>query len=218
MNGMMINRKNTFRLLAAVAALSAAPLVSAGAQTLYPAYQPPEITDREYNFAVAGADVGTVLLFQWREGWSPISQFSFEGGILDPDGAGDVMLALGVNYGRQLARASDDLPLDLLLTVGGNTLLGDDFVLEVPVGISLGHRFPLEQGLAITPYIHPRVAFQYWNPDGGDSDTDVGVAFDLGMNFEVSPRLSLRGTFMFGSDDNDAIGFSLAWRPGGLKR
>lgn len=215
---MMKNSKNSIRTLAAAAALLAAPLLSAGAQTLYPAYQPPNIVDREYNFAVAGADVGTVLLFQWREGWSPISQLSFEGGLLDPKGDEDVRLLAGGNYGRQLLRATDDMPLDLLLTAGGNLIVGEGFGLEIPVGVSLGHRFPLEQGLAITPYIHPRVAFQYANPKGGDSDTDVGVAFDLGVNFEVSPRLSLRGTFMFGSDDNDAIGFSLAWRPVGMRR
>lgn len=214
----MTNSKNSIRVLAAVAALTVAPFVSAGAQTLYPSFQPPQITDREYNFAVASADdIGTVLLVQWREGWSPLSQLSFEGGILDPDYDGDVRLLLGGTYGRQLNRASDNMPLDMMLTAGGNAILGDGFALEVPVGLSLGHRFPLEQGLALTPYLHPRVAFRYADPDGGDSDTDVGVAFDLGLNFEVSPRLSLRGTFMFGSDDVDAIGFSLAWRPGGMR-
>jgi hypothetical protein len=206
---------------AAVAALALAPLATAGAQTFYPSFQPPIIVGREYNVAVADGDIGTSLLFQWREGWSPVSQLSFDVGVLDPDARGaDVQLLLGGTYARQLARSSADLPLDLLLTVGADALMGDTFLLDVPVGISVGHRFPLEGGLAITPYLHPRVALQYCSECGpdGDSDTDLGVAFDLGANFEVSPRLSLRASFLFGDDDADAIGFGVAWRPVGLRR
>lgn len=211
----------TFVRAAAVVALAAAaPVVEAGAQTFYPAFQPPRIVPREYNFAVADGDGGTSLLFQWREGWSPVSQLAFEAGVLDPDGDSDVHLLVGGSYARQLARAGGDLPLDLLLTAGANAAVGDLFVLEVPVGLSIGHRFPLEQGLALTPYLHPRVGLQYCNECGadGDSDTDLGVAFDLGLDFEISPRMSLRGTLMFGDDDADAIGIGLAWRPQGLRR
>lgn len=217
-------RRSPLRSLLTAAAVGAAliaPVVTAGAQTLYPSFQPPIIVNREYNVAVADGDVGTSLLFQWREGWSPVSQLSFEAGVLDPDAEGaDVQLLLGGTYARQLARASTDMPLDLLLTAGANAIVGDNFGLEIPVGISVGHRFPLEGGLALTPYLHPRVALQYCNDcgPGGDSDTDLGVAFDLGANFEVSPRLSLRASFLFGDDDADAIGFGLAWRPVGLRR
>jgi hypothetical protein len=171
--------------------------------------------------AVADGDVGTSLLFQWREGWSPVSQLSFDVGVLDPDADNaDVQLLLGGAYARQLTRSSADLPLDLLLTAGANALVGDTFLLEIPIGVSVGHRFPLEGGLAITPYLHPRVGLQYCSEcgAGGDSDTDLGVSFDLGADFEVSPRLSLRASFLFGDDDADAIGFGVAWRPIGLRR
>ncbi|HEU4630025.1 MAG TPA: hypothetical protein VFS08_09760 [Gemmatimonadaceae bacterium] len=209
--------------LAAVAfgAALLAPGVTAGAQTFYPSFQPPRTVDREYNVAVADGDDITSLLFQWREGWSPVSQLSLDVGVADPEAEdADVQLLLGGFYARQLARSSTDMPLDLLLTLGANSIIGDAFALEVPVGVSVGHRFPLDGPLAITPYLHPRVALQYCSEcgDDGDSDTDLGVAFDLGVDFEVSPRLSLRGTFLFGDDDADAIGFGLAWRPVGLRR
>jgi hypothetical protein len=208
--------RSFFRAAAVAALVVAAPALEAGAQLAYPAFQPPRTIAREYNFAVADADWGTTLLFQWREGWSPISQLGLDAGIVDVEGS-DVHLLVGGNYARQLARASNDLPLDLLLTVGANALVGDHFRLDIPVGISLGHRFPLEGGLAITPYLHPRVGLEYVNVND-HSDTDLGGAFDLGVDFEVSPRLSIRGTFMFGSDDRDAIGIGLAWRPQGLRR
>ncbi len=217
----MTHARSSFRTFAraavAVALVAAAPVATAAAQSIYPAFQPPRIVPREYNFAVADGDVGTSVLFQWREGWSPVSQLSFEAGVLDPDYDSDVNLLVGGNYARQLARAGGDMPLDLMLTLGANAAIGDLFILEVPVGISIGHRFPLEQGLALTPFLHPRVGLQYCNEcDGGDSETDLGVAFDLGLDFEISPRMSLRGTAMFG--DSDAIGISLAWRPQGLRR
>ncbi|HEY0970158.1 MAG TPA: hypothetical protein VGE02_04165 [Gemmatimonadales bacterium] len=211
--------RSFFRAAAVAVLVAAVPAAEAGAQLSYPAFQPPRTIAREYNFAVADADGATALLFQWREGWSPISQLGLDAGIVDVEGS-DVHLLIGGNYGRQIARASNDLPLDLLLTVGASAIVGDQFTLDVPVGISLGHRFPLDQGLAITPYLHPRVGLEYCSEcgRGGDSDTDLGVAFDLGVDFEVSPRLSIRGTFMFGSDDRDAIGIGLAWRPQGLRR
>ena len=212
-----------FRPLRRAAALAAvallAPAASAAAQSLHPAFQPPRIVPREYNFAVVDADGGTGFLAQWHEGMSATTGFRFDAGLLDADND-ELYLLAGATYLRDLNRATDELPLDLLLTVGGQALIGDQFALEVPVGVSLGRRFPLEGALAITPFVHPRVALQYASEGGddGDSETDIGIAFDIGVDFEISSRLSLRGAFMFGSDDADAIGIGLAWRPAALGR
>jgi len=202
------------------AAALAAPLV-AGAQALnYPTFQPPRIVGREYAAGVSDGEGITAVVFQWREGLSSVSQLSFDAGLADFEGGdSDVKLMLGGAYGRQLTRSSTDLPLDILFTGGAYLALTDPTFFRVPVGVSVGHRFPLEGNLAITPYLHPRVALDYCSECGpdGDSDTDLGILFDLGVDFEVSPRLSLRGTVVFGSDENNAIGFGLAWRPVGLR-
>ena len=201
---------------AALAAAVLAPAAPLAAQTLHPAFQPPRVVPREFNFAIADGDGGTAFIGQWHEGMSSVSGFRFDAGLLDVDG-GDVHFLFGATYQRDLNRATTDLPLDMLLTVGGQALVGDLTALEFPVGISVGRRFPLEGALAITPFIHPRVALQYCSDcDAGDSDTDIGIAFDLGADFEISRRLSLRAAFMLGSDDADAIGFGLAWRPAAL--
>ena len=53
----------------------------------YPSFQPPRITTREYNFGFANSDRGgTSLVFQWREQSGPVTQFSFDVGIADPEG------------------------------------------------------------------------------------------------------------------------------------
>lgn len=204
-------------VLAASASLM--PVGSADAQAInYPSFQAPTIVQREYSVGVSDGDHITSAVFQWREGWSPVSQLSFDIGVADPDG-GDVKLLVGGGYSRLLNRSSDDLPLDLLLTAGAYAALTDPTIFSLPVGISVGHRFDLERGLALTPYIHPRLALSYCNScKGGDSDSDMDVVFDLGANFEVSPRLSLRAALVFGGDRNDALGFALAWRPGALRR
>lgn len=219
----MFDRQSRLSILlgaVVLAGASVAPAATAGAQALnYPAFQPPTIVQREYAVGVADGDHTTSAVFQWREGWSPVSQLSFDIGVADPD-HGDVKLLVGGGYARQLNRASGDLPLDILFTAGAYAALVDPTIFQIPVGVSLGHRFDLDQGLALTPYIHPRLALSYCSECGphGDSDSDLDVVFDLGANFEVSPRLSLRAAVAFGSNRSDAIGFALAWRPGALRR
>ena len=209
-----------------VAALFATP-VAAGAQAwAYPSFQPPRVMDREFNFGVADAGrAGTSLVFQWREGLSTQTQFSFDGGFADPDGNGNGKLLLGGQYARLLNQASSDIPLDFLLTAGLNFAVGGGSDLfRIPVGVSIGHRFPLEEGFAITPYVHPRISFDNCTDCGpkGDSRSDLGIDFDLGVNFEVTRQLSFRVSGVFGGSDTfgnaDGFGISLAWSPVGLAR
>lgn len=190
----------------------------------YPSFQPPRITAREFNFGVADAgDAGTSLVFQWREGITPRAQLSLDVGVADPDGGGDSFLLLGGGMAAMLSEARADLPLDFLLTAGLNLAIGGDGnLLRLPVGVSLGHRFPLEQGMAITPYVHPRVSIDYCGDCGiGDnSRTELGVDFDIGASFDVNPSLTFRLSALFGGSDlvgnSDGFGLSLAWRPAGL--
>ncbi len=219
----MLARPSRFTLILGAVVIAAGaslvPVGSADAQAInYPSFQAPTIVQREYAVGVADGDHVTSAVFQWREGWSPVSQLSFDIGVADPD-YGDVKLLIGGGYSHLLNRSSDDLPLDLLLTAGAYAALSGPTLFSVPVGVSVGHRFDLDNGLALTPYIHPRLALSYHSGyKGGSSDSDMDVVFDLGANFEVSPRLSLRAAFVFGGDRNDAIGFALAWRPVALRR
>jgi len=183
---------------------------------------------REFNFGIADAgDAGTSLIFQWREGLSPRTQLSFDAGFADPDGEGNGKLLLGGQFAGMLTEASADMPLDFLLTGGLNFAVGDGSdLLRIPFGVSVGHRFPLDEGFAITPYVHPRLSLDMCTdcsgPDGDESSADLGIDFDLGVNFEVTPRLSFRVSALFGGSDtfgdSDGFGISLAWSPAGLSR
>jgi len=217
-------RRVTTRL--AVTAIVVLP-ATAGAQAwAYPAFQPPRVTSREFNFGVADAgNAGTSLVFQWREGLSPRTQISLDVGFADPDGEGNGKLLLGGQFAGLLTAARPDMPLDFLGTVGVNMALGDGGnLVRIPFGVSIGHRFPLEEGFAITPYVHPRISLDICSDCGpnDDNETDLGIDFDLGVNFEVSKQLAFRVSAMFGGSDtfgdSDGFGISLAWSPAGLSK
>jgi hypothetical protein len=211
---------------AACAATFVFPATVAAQAWAYPAFQPPRVINREFNFGVADAGhAGTSLVFQWREGLSPRTQISFDVGFADPDGEGNGKLLLGGQFAGMLADQKSEMPLNFLGTVGVNMALGDGGnLVRIPFGVSIGHRFPLDEGFAITPYVHPRVSLDVCSDCGPDDDneTDLGVDFDLGVSFEVTRQLSFRVSALFGGSDtfgdSDGFGISLAWSPPQLSR
>ena len=213
-------------VVACALALAAAPAARAQAWNT-PSFQQPRLVSRELNFSLAdGGVAGTALGFQWRQAFAPRTQLSFDLGLAKPDGAGaDTYFLVGGQFGYQMVTADREMPLDMMFTVGFNGAIGDpvNFV-RVPVGVSLGHRFPVEGGMALTPYVHPRLSFDVCSEAcfGPTDKTDLSVNVDLGMNFEFSRQLALRLSAMFGGSDafgnDDAFGLSLAWTPPGVGR
>ena len=211
---------------AALAVLSAAP--AAAQAWTYPTFQQPRVVNREFNFGLADG-AGTSLLFQWREGISPDNQLSFDAGYVDPDVRGaDGAFLIGGQFAHQILTSSRTAPIDLLFTAGANVAFADPGnLIRIPVGASIGHRFPLENGMAITPYVHPRVSLDRCSDCGVElvngnfertSDSDIGFDFDLGGSFEFTPNFAVRlSATLGGSDflgDEDAFGVSFAWAPG----
>ncbi len=192
----------------------------------YPSFQPPRVMSREFNFGVADAgDAGTSLIFQWREGLSTRSQLSLDVGFADPEGKGNGKLVLGGQYGYLFTQGNAEMPLAFLGTAGLGFAFGDGGnLVRIPFGVSIGHRFALDQGFAITPYVHPRVSIDVCSDCGSnnDNETDLGIDFDIGANLEVTKQLSFRVSILFGGSDtfgdSDGFGLSLAWTPPGLSK
>jgi hypothetical protein len=196
---------------------------SAGAQTAWftPSFQPPTVATRDYTGAVV-ANAGTSALFQWREGLSTSSQLLVEGGLADAESPFGTKLLLGGQYAHQLARATPEQPLDLLLTAGAGLAVGEgpDLV-RVPVGISIGHRFPLEGNLAITPYVHPRLVVDAWTADVGGDRTTLTIDFDIGASMQVTPQLAVRASLLVSGAapaNSLGLGLGLTVTPRGLRR
>lgn len=209
------------RRLLGISALVVAAASTVDAQAyVYPALQPSRIAEREYTFALAdiGDGGGTGLIFQWREGLgNPKLQFTLDAGFADSDVPNaDARLILGGGLAYQLTTATADMPFDIVLAGGAGISTGDDITtLRIPFGAAIGHRFPVDGGFAITPFVHPRLSYDRFSTTGlSDSETNLNV--DIGANFEFKPQMALRLAAVLGDDDAVAIGF--AWTPKGLRK
>jgi len=189
----------------------------------YPSLQLPTASTRDYTAAVAGG-AGTTAFFQWREGAGAGRHLALDAGIADPRGGGSLLLFLGGSGGKELLRAAGDQPLDVLGTAGIGVAFGSGLTsIRVPVGASVGHTFPLDEGMSITPYMHPRVSLDIFSGKGESSgNTEVTLNFDLGANLQVNKQFALRvagvfsGADRYGNGNAFSVGFN--WTPAALAR
>lgn len=198
-----------------IAALIALPAALGAQASRYPSFQPTRIAEREYNFGLADFDGGTALVAQWREGLgNPRLQFSGDVGIAD--GNGDSGLIIGGSLHYQLTTASQDMPFDMVLGGGlGLTMFDNSNLLRLPFGVAVGHRFPLEGNFAISPFVHPRLSYDRVSVDGGRSGSETNLDLDIGASFELNAQMQIRLAATLG--DGNAVGFSFAWTPRGLR-
>jgi hypothetical protein len=208
-----------------VFALMILPAIAQGQSYTYPSFQLPTLVEREYNFVAADAGrAGTSLLFQWREAVSPLWQLGVDAGLADPDGNASSRLVLGGHVARELTRATTDFPFDVALT-GGIGFSGVDGhnVLRIPVGASIGHRFPLDGDMSVTPFVHPRLSFDRCNDcRAGNADRKLNVAIDVGGSLQMTEQVALRIVATAGGSDylgsGNGLGLSVAWTPKGLRK
>lgn len=208
-----------------LAVIVLAPAVALSQSYTYPSFQQSTLVEREYNFAAADAGrAGTTLLFQWREGVTPRWQLGIDAGIADPDGNVSTRLVLGGHAAREIARATDDFPFDVVLTGGvGFSSVDGHSVIRVPVGASVGHRFGLDGGMSLTPFVHPRLSFDRCNDcKAGDADSKLNVDVDLGVSLQMTSQVALRVAAIAGGSDylgsGNGVGLSIAWMPKGLRK
>ncbi len=215
-----MNRKMSTVIAVLVAAAASTTLpgrVSAQAWH-YPAFQLPEVSTREFNFAVAGGgDYGTTGLVQWREGLGPDTHIGFDLGFVSPSGLSTGFL-IGAGIGQQLIRSTQEMPIDLMLTGGLYGDFSSDIgFLRIPIGVVAGHRFPLQGGMALTPYAAPRLSIDACVSSCNGMGTNANVNFDIGLDWSINSMLSLRGALTVGAVGDFAsktgFGFGLAFRP-----
>ena len=188
--------------LAVVSAFAAVMMVvvPARAQVFTPTFQSTErgsdiglyLSDGPGDLAVEGI---------WRRGFGT-GDLGLRAGFAD---VGDGELLLGADWRQPLALGTQ--PVDVALTFGGQAVLGDVDGIGGQVGLAFGHTF-VEEGLHVTPYVHPRVALV--SAIGDDSDAKLDVLADLGADFRFAPNLTLRVGVNLG--DGADWGIGLAWR------
>jgi hypothetical protein len=204
-----------FLFVAAALVAFVAPSAVEAQAGFYPAMQPTRVVSREYNFALADFEGGSALVFQWREGLnSPRSQFTAD--IALADIGTESGLTLGGTFNYQLMRETTDVPFDMVFGAGlGVTLINDVNFFRIPIGVAIGHRFPLEGQFFITPFVHPRISIDRVSANGA-SDSETNIDMDIGASFEFNPRMAVRLVAGFG-DVNDGVAISFAYSPRGMR-
>ena len=191
--------KHSFAGFVALAAamVMAAP---ARAQVFTPTFQS---TERSNDIGLYLSDGPGDLAVEgiWRRGLGT-GDLGLRAGFADLSSGA---LILGADWRQPLALGTQ--PVDVALTFGGQAVLGDVDGIGGQVGLVFGHTF-VEEGLHVTPYVHPRVALV--SAVGDDSDAKLDVLADLGADFRFAPNLVLRVGVNLG--DGADWGIGLAWR------
>ena len=191
-----------------VLALLAVPAASAAAQeTGTPIFKAPYRAFEQHEFGGSISDPGDFgdlgVEGFYRYG-SKQNDFGVRAGILD--GPGESGLLIGGEFRTQVISYSERFPLDGALTLGLGGIFVDeaeDFFL-LPIGISLGRRFDVENSnTTFVPYVHPNIV-----PTFGAED-DVQFALGLGVDVRFSDRWVVRASGGLG--DIEGVGVSLAY-------
>jgi len=192
-------KKRSFAAVSGLVVLMAAA-VPARAQVFTPTFQS---TERSNDIGLYLSDGPGDLAVEgiWRRSFGT-GDLGLRAGFAD---LGKGELLLGADWRQPLALGTQ--PVDVALTFGGQAVLGDVDGIGGQVGLAFGHTF-VEEGLHVTPYVHPRVALV--SALGDNNDAKLDVLADLGADFRFAPNLVLRLGVNLG--DGADWGIGLAWR------
>ncbi len=203
----------------------AAIAVGAGAASAqawhYPTLQVPTISSRDFSVLVAGGgDYGTSFVGQWREGIAPDVMVNFDVGLATP-GNRTLFLA-GAGLGYTLMKSTEEVPIDLMLTGGLYGAFGDGSLVRIPVGVVAGHYFPLSGGLAVTPFVSPRLSVDICASNCGNEGTDLKLNFDIGARLDVTKTIGVTAALTVGglgnSPSRTSFGVGVVYRPNMVPR
>ena len=204
----------------AVGLVGAAVVLTAGSVSAqawhYPTLQTPDISRRDFTFLVAGGgDYGTSAVAQWREGIASDAMVNFDIGVATP--TDNTMFLAGVGLGYSLMKATQETPIDMILTGGLYGAFGDLSFVRIPVGIVVGHHFPLAGALTLTPFVSPRLSIDACASSCRGVGTELNLNFDLGASLDVTRTVAIRSALTIGGisklDSQTSFGIGLTIRP-----
>ncbi len=150
----------------------------------------------------AGGDLG--VMGTWRSSRNP-QTLGFRVGLAEDDFDSDLAIFGGVDIAGTLTRESRDFPLDVDWVLGAGASIGDDFLLSVPAGLSVGHTFTGD-GARFVPYVTPRIVLDAFFGDNRNDDLELDAAVDLGLELAFQRNWAIRFGATLGDRDALAIG------------
>jgi hypothetical protein len=201
--------RNLFGGILVLVLLGGAAATSVAQETSTPIFKAPyrAFEHSEIGLSLSDPGEGVDVAFEgfYRYGSGPYD-FSLRGGLVDFNRAGTGLL-IGGDFSTQVVHYSESFPLDGALTVGLGGIFGSDVddVVLLPVGISLGRAFNLENSKTVfVPYVHPVIVPVFGSP--GD---DVQFALGLGVDIKFSERWAVRASGGLG--DIEGVGVSVVY-------
>jgi hypothetical protein len=187
--------KKTWFVSAVVAGAVTVGAATADAQVFTPSYQSPVVMN-DLGIYLSDGPGDMALEGIYRSG-----PLGLRIGFVD---AADDLLSIG----GEVRTPIESAPIDVAFTAGAQGLIGDFDAIGVQAGLSIGERF-VNPGVALTPYIHPRIALI----DGlaTDDDFEAELLAELGLDAEFASNLILRLSIGL-SDVSPEVGVGLAWR------
>jgi hypothetical protein len=186
-------------------ALVAAPV--AAQETGTPVFLGPERLFQASDIGVSVSDPGNGFAAEgfYRMAAGPSQDFGLRVGFADPSGGGATAFLVGGDYRAKLLNHTQDFPLDGALLVGvGAQLFGDQDVLFVPIGFSMGRKILLENSsTAFVPYFTPTIIPTF------ASNSDINFSVGLGVDIQFGPQFDLNVSGAIG--DLDGISVSFSW-------
>ena len=158
---------------------------------------------------------GIGVLGMWRANPTMQRGLGFRVGVAEDHGDGVAGFG-GVDLTGPLVRSSGDFPADIIWTLGAGLGIGEDVLVSVPVGLSLGASFDAD-GVVFSPYVGPRMILDGvlgndgpGNGSRGGDDLNINFAVDLGMDIAFSPDWIVR--FGWSAGDHEALGIGLMFQ------
>jgi hypothetical protein len=148
-----------------------------------------------YRYGSGGWDIS------FRGGWAHLSDQV--NGVATPC---CTRYLLGGDVRTQVLKYSESVPLDGAFTLGFGANVGNGVdAYYIPIGVSLGRRFELENSkTTFVPYAHPVLI-----PTFGGGDSHIDFALGLGVDVRVSQSLAIRASGGIG--DIDGVGVTVAY-------
>jgi hypothetical protein len=209
-------RRNVCGGILALALLGGGAGTAAAQETGTPVFKAPYRAFTQHEFGASLSDPGSGVSFAlegfYRYGRGP-NDFSLRGGFEDLndrvngfDVGGGTRVLVGGDFRTQVLSYSESIPVDGSLTLGFGANVGDGRdAYYIPVGISLGRRFDLENSnTTFVPYVHPVIV-----PKFGGGDSEIDFALGLGVDVRFSDRWAVRASG--GVGDIDGVGLSVAY-------
>jgi hypothetical protein len=146
---------------------------------------------------------GIGVMTSWRSATAP-GGLGFRLGLAE--GRRDRLAVYGgLDVSGMLLRRSPDFPMDMAWVTGAGLAVGDDVLLSFPLGIALGRDFDADN-VWFNPYVSPRLVLDAFF--GDDSDLDLRLVMDLGLDLAFDPGWAIRFGGSVGDRSALAIGMS----------